>query len=279
MKVGVVGAGTMGNGIAHVFAQYGYEVVLVDLNQEILDKALSTISRNLDRQIRKGIVEESRKQEILNRIRTTTSLKELSDRELVVEAIVEKEEAKKELFRELDGIVSKETILTSNTSSIPITRLSRAVSNPERFAGMHFMNPVPVMKLVEVVKGFLTSERTIDVIVDVSKTLEKVPVVVNDYPGFVSNRVLMPLINEAIFALGEGVADKEAIDTVMKLGMNHPMGPLELADLIGLDVVLDILNVLYESFKDPKYRPAPLLVKMVEAGKLGRKTGEGFYKY
>ncbi len=269
----------MGNGIAHVFAQYGYEVVLVDVLEDALSRALQTISRNLDRQIKKGVVKAEDKEAILKRIRTSTRMEELSDVDFVVEAVVESEDVKKDVFARLDEITRPEVILSSNTSSISITKLSRMTRRPEKVIGMHFMNPVPVMKLVEVVKGFLTSDETVDVVMGLAGTLEKVPVLVNDYPGFVSNRVLMPMINEAIFALQEGVADKEAIDTVMKLGMNHPMGPLALADLIGLDVVLYILNVLYSEFRDPKYRPAPLLVKMVEAGKLGRKTGEGFYKY
>ncbi|MEO0223509.1 MAG: 3-hydroxybutyryl-CoA dehydrogenase [candidate division WOR-3 bacterium] len=279
MKVGVVGAGTMGNGIAHVFAQYGYDVLLCDISDEILQKAIKTISENLDRQIKKGIVKLEDKEKILSRIKTTKNLEDFREVELVIEAVVEKEEIKKEIFSKLDKITNKDVILASNTSSISITRLSKATNRPEKVIGMHFFNPVPVMKLVEVVKGFITSEETVNEIVEISKTLEKVPIFVKDFPGFISNRVLMPLINEAIFALGEGIADKESIDNIMKLGMNHPMGPLQLADLIGLDVVLDILNVLYENFKDPKYRPAPLLIKMVEAGYLGRKTKKGFYEY
>ncbi len=279
MLVGVVGAGTMGNGIAHVFAQYGYDVLLCDISDEILQKAIKTISENLDRQIKKGIVKLEDKEKILSRIKTTKNLEDFREVELVVEAVVEKEEIKKEIFSKLDKITKKDVILASNTSSISITRLSKATNRPENVVGMHFFNPVPVMKLVEVVKGFITSDETVNKIVEISKTLDKVPIVVKDFPGFISNRILMPLINEAIFALGEGIADKESIDNIMKLGMNHPMGPLQLADLIGLDVVLDILNVLYENFKDPKYRPAPLLIKMVEAGYLGRKTKKGFYEY
>jgi len=279
MLVGVVGAGTMGNGIAHVFAQYGYDVLLCDISDEILQKAIKTISENLDRQIKKGIVKLEDKEKILSRIKTTKNLEDFKEVELVVEAVVEKEEIKKEIFSKLEKITKKDVILASNTSSISITRLSKATNRPENVIGMHFFNPVPVMKLVEVVKGFITSDETVNKIVEISKTLDKVPIVVKDFPGFISNRILMPLINEAIFALGEGIADKESIDNIMKLGMNHPMGPLQLADLIGLDVVLDILNVLYENFKDPKYRPAPLLIKMVEAGYLGRKTKKGFYEY
>jgi 3-hydroxybutyryl-CoA dehydrogenase len=279
MLVGVVGAGTMGNGIVHVFAQYGYDVLLCDISDEILQKAIKTISENLDRQIKKGIVKLEDKEKILSRIKTTKNLEDFREVELVVEAVVEKEEIKKEIFSKLDKITKKDVILASNTSSISITRLSKATNRPENVIGMHFFNPVPLMKLVEVVKGFITSDETVNKIVEISKTLDKVPIVVKDFPGFISNRILMPLINEAIFALGEGIADKESIDNIMKLGMNHPMGPLQLADLIGLDVVLDILNVLYENFKDPKYRPAPLLIKMVEAGYLGRKTKKGFYEY
>lgn len=269
----------MGNGIAHVFAQYGHNVILCDLSEDILKRAINTISENLDRQIKKGIVKAEEKEIIINRIKTTTNLEDMSEAELVIEAVVEKEDVKRDVFSKLDKITKENVILASNTSSISITKLSKATNRPDKVIGMHFFNPVPVMKLVEVVKGFLTSDEVVNKIVEVSKSLEKVPIVVKDYPGFISNRVLMPMINEAIFALQEGIADKEGIDNIMKLGMNHPMGPLQLADLIGLDVVLDILNVLYENFKDPKYRPAPLLVKMVEAGYLGRKTKKGFYEY
>ncbi len=279
MLVGVVGAGTMGNGIAHVFAQFGYGVLLCDISEDVLKKALNTISENLDRQVKKGILKSEDKEIILSRIKTTTNLEDFKDVELVIEAVIEKEEVKKEVFSKLDKITREEVILASNTSSISITRLSRATNRADKVIGMHFFNPVPIMKLVEVVRGFLTSDETVNKIVEISKSLDKFPIVVKDYPGFISNRILMPMINEAIFAFQEGIADRESIDNIMKLGMNHPMGPLQLADLIGLDVVLDILNVLYENFKDPKYRPAPLLVKMVEAGHLGRKTKKGFYEY
>ncbi|MEO0202546.1 MAG: 3-hydroxybutyryl-CoA dehydrogenase [candidate division WOR-3 bacterium] len=279
IRIGVVGAGTMGNGIAHVFAQYGYNVILCDLSEEILKRALNTISENLDRQIKKGVVKLEEKEIILSRIKITTNLEEFRDVDLVIEAVVEKEDVKRDVFSKLDKITKEDTILASNTSSISITKLSKSTNRPDKVIGMHFFNPVPVMKLVEVVEGFLTSEKVVNKIVEISKSLDKIPIVVKDYPGFISNRVLMPMINEAIFALEQGIADKEGIDNIMKLGMNHPMGPLQLADLIGLDVVLDILNVLYKEFKDPKYRPAPLLVKMVEAGYLGRKTKRGFYNY
>ena len=279
-KVAVIGAGTMGNGIAHVFAQYGYDVNLVDISEDVLNKALQTISKNLDRQIKKGKVAQEDKENILSRIHTFTSVEEaVKDRNLIVEAVVESYEVKSNLFSEINKYAPSESIIASNTSSISITKLARASGRPSKFIGMHFMNPVPVMKLVEVIEGYDTTKEVTDIIVSISEDLGKTPVVVKDYPGFVANRILMPMINEAIYALYEGVATKEAIDTVMKLGMNHPMGPLQLADFIGLDVCLAILNVLYEGFGNPKYAPCPLLVNLVNAGHLGRKTGKGFYEY
>lgn len=277
--VSVIGGGTMGNGIAHVFAQKKFQVNLVEMNDELGNKALSTISTNLDRQIKKQVISETEKTDILSRIKVISGI-ELTpiDSDLVIEAIYENKEAKLNIFNKLDHILNSDCIFASNTSSISITELSKN-NRPDRFIGMHFMNPVPVMKLVEIIRGYSTSQNTFDKIKELSLALDKTPVEVYDYPGFISNRVLMPMINEAVFALMEGVASKEDIDTVMKLGMNHPMGPLTLADFIGLDVCLSIMEVLYNGYNDSKYRPCPLLKKMVAAGKLGRKSGEGFYNY
>ena len=278
-KVGVIGAGTMGAGIAQVFAQCGFETVLVDIKEELLEKGLDRIKKSLAKFVEKGKLQQSDMDAALSRITTTTNMRDVRHANIIVEAVFEKFEVKEKVFKELDLLCSPETILASNTSSISITKLGAATKRPHKVVGMHFMNPVPLMKLVEVIRGFATDEETVNTVVTLAQKLGKEPVVVNDSPGFVSNRVLMPMINEAIWTLYEGVATKEAIDTVMKLGMNHPMGPLTLADLIGLDVCLYILNVLYEEFGDPKYRPCPLLKRMVEAGYLGRKTGRGFYEY
>ena len=278
-SIGVVGAGTMGNGIAQVFAASGYPVVMRDVGQEQVDRGMGAITKSLGRLVEKGKLGQDEADAAVGRIVTTTDLSALGECDLVVEAIFENYEAKASAFKELNALLRPEAILASNTSSIDITRLASASGRPDRFIGMHFFNPVPIMSLVEIIRGMATSDETYATVRDLAERLGKTPVEVRDYPGFVSNRVLMPMINEAVFALHEGVASREDIDTVMKLGMNHPMGPLTLADFIGLDVCLDILNVLYDGFKDPKYRPCPLLVKMVQAGKLGRKSGEGFYKY
>ncbi len=279
MKAAVVGGGTMGNGIAHVFAQTGFEVALVDVSADVLERALASIEKNMNRQVKKGALEEAARDAALKRIETSTSLDAAAEAEIFVEAVPEDEALKAKIFSSLDGIASDSAILASNTSSIAITRLAANTSRPERVIGMHFMNPVPVMQLVEVVKGLATSEETTNQVVQLARDLGKTPVVVNDSPGFVSNRVLMPMINEAVYCLHEGVAEPEAIDEVMKLGMNHPIGPLALADLIGLDTCLFILEVLHRDLGEDKYRPCPLLRKHVDAGWLGRKTGHGFYAY
>lgn len=279
-NIAVIGAGTMGNGIAHVFAMKGYQVSLIDVNEGALERALVTISKNLDRMVKKEKITENEKAETLNNITTYTSLAEgVKNVDLVVEAATENTDLKLKIFKNLSELVSENTILASNTSSISITKIGSVINNPSRLIGMHFMNPVPVMKLVEVIRGYSTSNEVTKTIMDLSKALDKVPVEVNDYSGFVANRILMPMINEAIYSLYESVAGVEEIDTVMKLGMAHPMGPLQLADFIGLDVCLSILNVLYEGFGNPKYAPCPLLVNMVAAGKLGVKSKEGFYNW
>ncbi|MBT8315417.1 MAG: 3-hydroxybutyryl-CoA dehydrogenase [Maribacter sp.] len=279
-KVAVIGAGTMGNGIAHVFAQNEYNVNLIDISQESLDRGLSTIIRNLDRMIAKEKISEANKTQTLAKISTYNDLSEgISNVDLVVEAATEQLELKLRIFKELDALCTKNTILATNTSSISITQIAAATERPEKVIGMHFMNPVPIMKLVEIIRGYSTSDETTSTIMELAKRLGKTPTEVNDYPGFVANRILMPMINEAIETLYNGVAGVAEIDTVMKLGMAHPMGPLQLADFIGLDVCLSILNVMYDGFKNPKYAPCPLLVNMVMANKLGVKSGEGFYDY
>ena len=278
-NVSVIGGGTMGNGIAHVFAMKGFKVNVVETSQQLYSCAINTISQNLDRHVKKAIITESDKNGILQRINKVISIENIPiNSDLVIEAIFENKEAKISIFNKLDKILKHDSIFASNTSSISITELA-ASCRSDKFIGMHFMNPVPAMKLIEIIRGYSTSDETFNTIKELSQKLDKVPVEVFDYPGFISNRILLPMINEAIFTLMEGVASKEDIDTVMKLGMNHPMGPLSLADFIGLDVCLAIMEVLYNGYNDSKYRPCPLLKKMVSANKLGRKTGEGFYKY
>ena len=279
-NIAVIGAGTMGNGIAHVFAQNGFKVNLIDISEKSLENAIATINKNLDRQVSKGLISEEDKANTLQNITIHTSIENgVSDRELVVEAATENVELKLKIFKTLDENAPKNAILASNTSSISITKIAAVTNRPDKVIGMHFMNPVPVMKLVEIIRGYATSNEVTNLIMETSKQLKKVPVEVNDYPSFVANRILMPMINEAIISLHEGVAGVEEIDTVMKLGMAHPMGPLQLADFIGLDVCLSIMKVLYDGFGNPKYAPCPLLVNMVTAGKLGVKSGEGFYSW
>jgi 3-hydroxybutyryl-CoA dehydrogenase len=279
-NIAVIGAGTMGNGIAHVFAQNGYAVTLIDVSELQLAKALGSIAKNLDRQVNKNTITATQKSETLLRIHTALTIANgVQDADLVIEAVTENESLKFKIFKEINDNAPTHAILASNTSSISITKIAAVTHRPEKVIGMHFMNPVPVMKLVEIINGYKTEKAVTDRIIEITQSLQKTPCVVNDYPGFIANRILMPMINEAIYSLYEGVATKEAIDTVMKLGMAHPMGPLQLADFIGLDVCLAILKVLQDGFGNPKYAPCPLLVNMVSAGNLGVKTGEGFYQY
>jgi 3-hydroxybutyryl-CoA dehydrogenase len=280
MNIAVIGAGTMGNGIAHVFAQSGFQVNLIDVSQEALDKAVLTITSNLDRQLQKGIIDETAKSSTIDRIRTFTNIPGgVINADLIVEAATENEDLKLRIFKQIDESAPEKAILASNTSSISITKIASATRRPEKVIGMHFMNPVPVMKLVEIINGYATEKEVIETIMNLSVKLGKIPVEVNDYPGFVANRILMPMINESIYTLFEGVAGVYEIDNVMKLGMAHPMGPLQLADFIGLDVCLAILRVMHDGFGNPKYAPCPLLVNMVTAGHTGRKSGKGFYDY
>lgn len=279
MKIAIIGAGTMGNGIAQVCAMAGHQVVMRDIEQKFVDSGLARIEKSLSKFAEKGKITDAEMKDAVSRIQGTLDLSDCKDADFVIEAVIENMDLKKDVFRELDALMHKDVILATNTSSLSVTELAAVTSRPDKVIGMHFMNPVPLMKLVEIIRALTTSEETTQKTVEMTTQLGKTPVEARDYPGFVSNRILCPMINEAIFCLYEGIGTEEAIDTVMKLGMNHPMGPLALADLIGLDVVLAVMNVLYTGFKDSKYRPCPLLIKMVEAGHLGRKTGKGFYEY